>query len=137
VANTADEAPESLLVACRKAVAGAALAGACAQILPSQRVPLRVDLTIYLHRDPGSSEHVVSDAKRATADYFGSAVLWRHSGIEGVVRRAVGNNVSSVVAVVSNEAGDVQSEPTAALGGVLNRYTVALWAVSATTEVAS
>lgn len=123
VADSADQAGESLLRACRLAIVSVGMAGACLQILPAARVGLEVDLLVTLHERINATGHLGSDVVGAVVDYFSDVVLWRTSAIKGAVFRALPGLVRSV---------DVLSpigEPPPAMPAVLNRYDVPAHAV--------
>ena len=123
VADSADTASESLLRACRIAIASVGMAGTALQVLPSELTAIEVDLVVTMHDRVNASGHLASDVIGAVVDYFSDVVLWRTSAIEGAVFRALPGLVQDVDVVLPT------GEPAAALPATLPRYVVPASAV--------
>jgi len=84
----------ALLLACRLAMPGVAVAGTSVQVLPMGSVDLDVDVLVRLWRPPAQLDQVTAQrsAQAAVEEYFvarENPFLWNKSGISGSVARAV------------------------------------------------
>jgi len=123
VADSGDVASESLLRACRVAVASAAIGGIALQVLPAELTHLEVDLEVTLAGRFNATAHLCTDVIGSVVDYFSDVVLWTKTGIEGAVFRALPGLVRSVTVVAPSV------EPVRSLPSILSRYVVTEHAV--------